>query len=248
VYYVAREAQSKQAKPGEREVMSAHLPRHVELDLLVEQMYYSSAIAAASQAGDLVSRLVAREGQLSWLIFAEAYDLGDEIDPDEEDFRLFDEAADRFRHQFGVFLQSLVITHVLSAMSLEAYINRVASEHLSRRFLGAFERLSLEEKWIFLPRLLGAETFEPGSEPFQGFASLLRRRNRLVHAKATNIGRLLLPDRTIDDLMSDGMRDARHSIVTVDAMCGRLSDLLSLPLPDWLKDVQAEPFRIRCEV
>jgi len=84
---------------------------------------------------------------------------------------------------YGSFLQCLAIVHILCATSLEAHINIRAKETLKGRFFRDFERISLEAKWLFLPKLLGIAGFEPGAEPFQSFARLIKHGNEIVHYK-----------------------------------------------------------------
>lgn len=225
--------------------MDSPVPGYIELDLLVEQIYYRLAVVSVSQAEGLASRIACREGDLSWLSFAEAWDLGDENDPDEEDLRHFEAAEESLRRQFGLLLQALVMTHVLSAMCLEAYINAVASEHLSGRLFDAFDRLSQSDKWLLLPHVLSSQSFDPGSEPFQGFQLLLRRRNRLVHAKNNDLAELLLPTGRVEDLIEGGVEDAHRSIKTIDAMTRRLAELISIASPAWLELEGVEPFHVR---
>lgn len=83
----------------------------------------------------------------------------------------------------GPFLQSLATVHILCTASLEAHINVRAQDLLEGRVRDAFERLSLDAKWLLLPKVLGLPGFDPGAEPFQSFDCLIRTRNKLVHYK-----------------------------------------------------------------
>ncbi|MBL7190037.1 MAG: hypothetical protein ISS70_27230 [Phycisphaerae bacterium] len=84
---------------------------------------------------------------------------------------------------YGPYFQNIALTHILCATALEAYINLTAKGRLEGKFGDNFERLSIEAKWLFLPRILGKTTFNQGSEPFQSFGKLIRYRNELVHYK-----------------------------------------------------------------
>ena len=56
---------------------------------------------------------------------------------------------------YGPMLQGLSIAHILCVASAEAHINIQAHTRLGGRELKLFERLALDTKWLFLPKLLG---------------------------------------------------------------------------------------------
>ncbi len=66
-------------------------------------------------------------------------------------------------------LQALALVHILAAGALEAHINGQGIERLPGKHFELFEELSLEAKWITLPKLLGLTGFDVGAEPFQSF-------------------------------------------------------------------------------
>ena len=75
---------------------------------------------------------------------------------------------------------------VFSALCLESFINQQYALQ-TPDLVESTERLSLEDKWLLLPRLLGAaETLDKSREPFQTFHRLIATRNkRMVHFKPT---------------------------------------------------------------
>src|SRR3990167_4401998 len=82
--------------------------------------------------------------------------------------------------------QSVVTAMVFSSLCLEAFINQEYETHTeTKEIFEDVERLSLETKWLLLPRLLGTgRTFDTGAEPFQTFKELIKVRNQqLVHFK-----------------------------------------------------------------
>jgi hypothetical protein len=83
----------------------------------------------------------------------------------------------------GPVLREFAQAHILCAASLEAHINIRAEMLLQKRAWVAFERLAVDAKWLFLPRLRGLPGFDVGAEPFQSFERLVKIRNRLVHYK-----------------------------------------------------------------
>jgi hypothetical protein len=84
---------------------------------------------------------------------------------------------------YGPFIEGLSVTHILCVASLEAHVNGEAERILSGRAWDHFEKMPLESKWLFFPGTDLARKFDPGKEPFQGFARLVKFRNRLVHYK-----------------------------------------------------------------
>jgi hypothetical protein len=89
----------------------------------------------------------------------------------------------RVTEAHGPVLQQLALVHMLSAMCLEAHINIRADALLPRREWSAFERLQIDAKWMFLPKILGLRGFDVGAQPFQGFDAIVQARNGLVHYK-----------------------------------------------------------------
>jgi hypothetical protein len=81
----------------------------------------------------------------------------------------------------GAVLRELVLAHISSAASLEAHINIRAGTLLPEREWPAFERLAIDDKWLFLARLRGPPGLDVGAQPFQDFDRLIKIRNRLVH-------------------------------------------------------------------
>jgi hypothetical protein len=63
----------------------------------------------------------------------------------------------------GVLLGYVGVVHMLSAASLEAFVNIKAEDRLSSRQWKMFERLPIDAKWMLLPRFLGYKGFDAGS-------------------------------------------------------------------------------------
>jgi len=140
---------------------------------------------------------------------------------------------------YGPFLQYLATVHILCATSLEAHINIRAKETLKGRFFRDFERISLEAKWLFLPKLLGIAGFEPGTEPFQGFARLIKYRNEIVHYK----GRKEEWNRqggvpSFLEKLGFTLAAAENSLDCVRNMITTLANQLDQATPHWLHVVE----------
>lgn len=58
-------------------------------------------------------------------------------------------------------LQQLALVQILSAISVEAHINTRAETWLKGRFWSVIERLNVDAKWLFLPKILGLPGFGP---------------------------------------------------------------------------------------
>jgi hypothetical protein len=211
------------------------IPSFIEFKPEVAHMYFEAAANSLAQASSFRDLIRDRPGSLGWLRYGEAYDWGDEIDPDEEMFEAIDEAQSQVVEAFGRYVQGVAIAFVLSAMCLEAHVNAVASTHLSGRELEAFDKLSIEGKWLLLPRMAKNSSFDPGAQPFQGFSQLIRRRNALVHAKGSGLLRALDSVESANAFLDSGLKDAQRALDTTKTMIGSLGRLLSEDEPSWLE-------------
>ena len=133
-------------------------------------------------------------------------------------------------------IRDIAFVHILNAFCLEAYVNKIALNRLNpKSSFDDFDRLSLEGKWVFLPRLVkGPRTFDKGTIIFQGFKNIIKWRNNLVHFKGKNEQwRDYLPPQFFDDL---GLKIeyAQQSCVTTKNMIKKLCEYCSITIPKWL--------------
>jgi hypothetical protein len=172
-----------------------------------------------------------------------AYDLGDEIDPDWKPGELAalstkDEAL------FGSFrqlLESVATVHVFCAATLEAHINCRGLDMLQGRMYEAFQKISLDGKWLMFPKLVGAVGFDPGQQPFQNFSNLIRIRNGLVHHKSASDKASFAPGPVLRNSRGLTIADAEKSVMAARGMIRSLAEMLGGRSPWWLtKD--AVPF------
>jgi hypothetical protein len=136
---------------------------------------------------------------------------------------------------YGPLLQSLATVHIFAASALEAHVNIRGQELLAGRELGLFERLPLDAKWLFLPRLLGLIGFDPGAQPFQNFDRLVKVRNKLVHYKVQREpwGGSDVPPQFLDAIgLSSEAAD--ESVATVREMVKEFARQLGESAPWWL--------------
>lgn len=146
----------------------------------------------------------------------------------------------------GPVFQQLALVHILSATSLEAHINIRAETLLSGRSWKAFERLAVDAKWLFFPKVLGLAGFDPGTQPFQGLDAVAAARNKLVHYKPVREAyhgfdepsgfaeRLYL---TFDSCV--------RSLRTVEAMVTELAKQLGEDMPWWFRSNSSHFFVTR---
>lgn len=165
-----------------------------------------------------------------------------------------DDAVARYNHQerlaiqmesadydvgvaYGPYLQALAITHVMSIAALESHINSRGKEFLRGKYFLQFERISLETKWLFLPRIFGAQGFDIGAQPYQGFAKLISIRNELVHYKEREEVWQISGSAVPSFLTKLGLtlEAAEQSLECVQGMIKRLSEQLKQEVPYWLR-------------
>jgi uncharacterized coiled-coil protein SlyX len=150
---------------------------------------------------------------------------------------------------YGLLLENVGTVHILAAAALEAHINIRAENSFScNRVLEAFERLSLDAKWLMFPRFHGLQGFDTGSEPFQGFDRLVKFRNRLVHYKTRREpwrGASVPPEFLGDlGLTSDA---ATQSLAAVRGMTAQLAVQLGESPPWWVEGEATNFFEIETE-
>lgn len=147
---------------------------------------------------------------------------------------------------YGPFLENLAVAHVMAASSLEAHINACAFQHLKAREFENFDKLSIDGKWLLLPRLLGhTDAFDVGSEPFQGFKRLIGARNALLHAKprreTLDLFREPQPPESLKQLGLT-IDSAEQSLRSASRMIERLATLLGASSPAWTTSDEYDAF------
>ena len=123
------------------------------------------------------------------------------------------------------------IVIVFCALSLEAFINDYAIEHLSKSYLEKYlDKLGLYAKWVVIPRLLTGSQLPTGAKPMQDLDWLIKERNRLVHFKTENLALSELGDR----LDSYNEETAERAILTVRNMALALHSIDRRAHETWL--------------
>ena len=149
---------------------------------------------------------------------------------------------------YAPYLEALASVHILSASSLEAHINDLAEPRMCGKAWAEFERLSLEAKWLFFPRIVGCSDLDPGHDALQGLSRLVTRRNRLVHYKPRR--EYWQPPGIPSFLEELGLSvdSGRDSVATVHRLIEALANRLGEGAPRWFRmDGALGFFEIRSE-
>lgn len=157
--------------------------------LRADAMYFDAAVRALESAKESISGIDAARSTVDRTLESmEQVEAEPGIKANHAEFERLAIAMESYEAglsaAYGPFLQSLASVHLLSAASIEAYINDRGRDRLSGREWDAFEKCPLEAKWIFFTRVFArGGGFACGVEPMQGLARLVKRRNDLVHLK-----------------------------------------------------------------
>lgn len=212
--------------------------------LLIDAMYFHAAkrcyeaakisLKDIGKARKVFADLREKEKEILERYDGDAWKAYDEL---ESIYIQMDSAEYNIGAAYGPYFQNIALTHVLCAATAEAHINLIAKERLEGKFRDNFERISVEGKWLFLPKLLGTSTFDQGTEPFQSFAKLIKYRNALLHYKGIKeswesfergMPKFL-------DKLGLSLRKARKSLLAVREMILMLSKMIDNQPPYWLR-------------
>ena len=152
---------------------------------------------------------------------------------------------ERVGELFAMFPQSVSATDVFAAMTLEAHVTCIGAGQLESCELDVFDRLSLEGKWLFLPKLVGKPGFDRGVRPFQDFKYLINRRNRLVHMRPSDRLISVTGGERIDDFLNGQLIQAQGAVDTAEAMVKSLATRLGSDLPLWAQGDQPTYYALR---
>ncbi|HRO41607.1 MAG TPA: hypothetical protein PL009_02140 [Flavipsychrobacter sp.] len=137
---------------------------------------------------------------------------------------------------------------ILAVNSAEAYINEVAGCELKGKQFDEFDKLSLVGKWLFLPPLLKiSKRFSHDKNPLQGFVTLVKERNKLVHFKGS---RVTLNNPELPNFLESfnlTPSSCKANIENVKTMIKELSlSWVGSYGPDWLNALNKAEFRRPC--
>lgn len=131
-------------------------------------------------------------------------------------------------------LAALGSAHILAASATEAHINQRAKSALSGKLWDNFERMSVEAKWLFYPRLIGHESFDPGAKPYQQLCRLFGRRNALIHYKPRREPWKSFGVPSFLSALGLSLDAALESLAAVQGAISEIARILGEEPPQWL--------------
>ena len=208
--------------------------------LYVDAMFFNNAKTNYEIAKQALTKIDSANKSLSEIDSYSnyvAYDLGDEIDPefDESELKKIEENEYILYESYKQFIQSIFTVHIFCASSLEAHINSRAIEMLKGKLYDNFKKISLEGKWLMLPRLLNLKGFDPGKQPFQGFSSLIKIRNAIVHHKSKPEKFSYDKGPKLGEIKGMEINEAKRSLESTKSLITELAKMLNEQTPWWLR-------------
>jgi hypothetical protein len=223
-----------------------------ETHLVIDALYFHAARQAHARAKDAVDSI--KEAEQSWRDLEnteqqiisryeqkefgghyEEIDTSSYYDEIEQISIRMESAHYTVGKSYAPLIKEIAVVHILCTAALEAHINSVANEALKGKELTQFEKLGLEAKWLFLPKILGYGGFNPGSQPFQGFSQMLKHRNALVHYKSIREDWV---QGTVPQFISKiglTLKQSEMSIKYSDKMIRELCKQRGVEAPIWLR-------------
>ena len=213
-----------------------------EVCLQIDAMYFHAARQAHARAEAKLRDI--RKAEENWKSLDQKYenvllkhddDIHSAYDELEPIAIQMEDAHYSIGEAYAPLLKEFAVVHILCTATLEAHINSVAKIMLQGKEQDLFQRLSLETKWLFLPKLLGFSGFNPGCEPFQSFARLLRYRNDLIHYKELKEKWVYGSAPQFINRMGLTIEGSRKSIAAVVRMLHELAKQRNIDSPYWLR-------------
>jgi hypothetical protein len=159
------------------------------------------------------------------VLWAEVCRRGGVREGDEDGRALVDMCIYHFAHQRG---DAVLGAMIMSALALEAVINTVAKERLTRFEREALDKVDLPGKWVFVTRLAFPPGIDPGNELIGRIARLQKQRNDLVHSKPRRTE--CKPDEKAPPIREDRAEQAWETCVDAIAALRALDPNLSQTL------------------
>lgn len=127
-------------------------------------------------------------------------------------------------------LQFLRGTVLFAAIAIEAFANELLVELLEPRDVEAVDRLEVPDKLLIGTRLAtGQSPLSRGAQPLQVVATLVKKRNRLVHAKPLNGIAAWVQDVEASDELVIGPKAAATAILRVSETMVLCTELRQYP-------------------
>jgi hypothetical protein len=217
----------------------------LESTLLLDAMCFYNAKKANERAVAYLGDI--QESETKWFEKDEAWKKGNEKSIlSQKQFENLERIAIQLENSdyeigqsYSRQLMEIATVILFTCATLEAYINNLAKEKLGKHEYDVFDKLSLEGKWLFFPKYIGAQTFNISKKPYQDFESIIAKRNKLVHYKKSK--ETWIPGKVPLFLNQLGLTldDSNNAIEMVIAMISSISNALSIDVPFWInKDIK----------
>lgn len=171
---------------------------------------------------------------------------------EKEPATLLDREADPeayYRHQDELF-ESVVQCVVYSAMACEAAINELAAMHLTDKTAYDIDRLSTENRWKIVPRLICGVQLDPEAAAMQGLHDLFVMRNKLLHYKSLDgvpvddsveaWTKMLDEGKAQMEKISDAWLPAIKTVILLSLELNRVMGFPTCVLPVFEKEIRKE--------
>jgi len=210
----------------------------------VDAMYFHMALENVEQAkrakvrvdsmNKQISKLEKKEEEIIKRYNGDVFTAYSELEPIA--IAIVDNLHLRLEEAYKPYLEALSLIYLLGVASLEAHINIRAENTLTGTHLEHFDKLSLEGKWLFYPKITGKSGFDPGREPFQSFSKIVKNRNKLVHYK--NRQELWQSGKVPQfvDALGLNLKAVQHAVAVVKQMMLAIAKQFKENAPDWLKN------------
>lgn len=210
----------------------------------VDAMYFHMALENIKQAkrakvrvdyfNKAISKLEKKEREIIERYNGDEFAAYGELEPIA--IAIVDNLHPGLEEAYKPYLEALSLTYLLSVASLEAHINIHSEKTLTVTQLEHLDKLSLEGKWLFYPKISGKAGFDPGREPFQSFSKIIKNRNKLVHYK--NKQEMWQSGKVPQfvDALGLNLKAAENAVVVAKQMMLALAKQFKEKAPEWLKD------------
>jgi hypothetical protein len=185
-------------------------------------------------------------------IALESKDYMDNI-PDLDDVDISEELK-----YFQQMEESSVISIIFSALTVESFINYYGILKLTRNYFEKhLDKLSVESKWVIIPRMANNEEISPGSHSMELLKDLIKTRNQLAHFKykqkksiklqmfiqkvnslgSGSVDAMEILEALTSDFLAD-CENAKKAVNTVYQIIGDLKKIDSDIPTEWLKPLK----------
>jgi len=115
---------------------------------------------------------------------------------------------------------------VFAAMAIEAYIYDYAARHLGKPFTDKHvDTLSIESKWVVIPKLITGKSFPKDRRAFELLKGLIKSRNSLVHSKSRNVDVNDLSAEKTEARENELLENAKDSVLAIHLLAEEIESI-----------------------